>query len=109
MGINFGKVFGGALKLLPLVIQAVGAVERLATGAKGKAKEDAAVDLVRDFLPLLEGAINRDVVDDAQVQAALRSAIQAIVALANVARDVQAKRAEAKALEALTADTDDGA
>lgn len=93
MGINFGKVFGGALKLLPLIIQAVGSVERLAKGSKGADKEDAAVDIVGGLLPLIEGAVSKDVVDDAAVQEAIRGVMRATVALMNVVNDVKAKRA----------------
>lgn len=96
MGIDLGKIgkaFGGIIKILPAIAAAVGAVEKLTTGIKGKDKEDAAVDLIRDFIPLLEGAISRDVVDDELVQQALREAIRATVSLMNVVNDAKARRA----------------
>lgn len=83
----------GALRLVPLIFAAVSAVEKLAGARKGKDKQDAAVALVGDLLPIVEGAIGRDVVDDAQVQDAMRTTIDAIVALLNATRTVGARRA----------------
>jgi len=92
----------GALQLVPLVVAAVNAVEKLfhknpaATPSENnQRRQDAAVDMVGDLLPLIEGAIDKDVVDDDLVQAALRKEIDATVALFNVVRDVKAKRAAA--------------
>lgn len=82
----------GVAKLIPLIVTAVGAVERL-TSKKGKEKQDAAVTMIGDVLPLIEGAIGRDVVNEADVQTALRKVIDAVVALNNVVRDVVARRA----------------
>lgn len=86
----------GALKLVPLIITAVTAVEKL-TSKKGKEKQDAAVDLVGQLVPLIEASIEREVVDEAEVQHAIRKVIDAVVALLNVSRDVLAKRRAAAA------------
>jgi len=103
MGINLGQV-RDAFALVPLIVSSIKMVERLFTKAPGKTQEeynrerqDAAVEGVADLLPLIEGAVDRDVVDDQLVQSALRKAIDAIVALFNVVRDVKAKRAAAAA------------
>jgi|TARA_R110000787_G_scaffold141904_6_gene255462 hypothetical protein len=85
------KWLKGALKLFPLIMAAVQAVERMSS-KKGKAKQDEAVNLVGDLVPLIESSIGRDVVDDAKVQAAIRAVIDAVVALQNVATDVKAHR-----------------
>lgn len=82
----------GAIKLVPLVLTAVDTVERLTTAKKGRDKQDAAVDLVGQLVPMVEATIDREVVNEASVQDALRKVIDAIVALLNVVRDVQAKR-----------------
>ena len=82
----------GILKLIPLILAAVQAVERMSS-KKGKAKQDEAVNLVGDLVPLIEASIGRDVVDDAKVQVAIRAVIDAVVALQNVAADVKAHRA----------------
>ena len=81
----------GILKLIPLILAAVQAVERMSS-KKGKAKQDEAVILVGDLVPLIEASIGRDVVDDAKVQTAIRDVINAVVSLQNVASDVQTRR-----------------
>ena len=70
-------------KLVPLIIGAVQAVERLVSGAKGKDKQDAAVDMVGAMLATIEGATGRELLDDAAVQEATRQVIDAVVALQN--------------------------
>ena len=82
----------GALKLIPLVIAAVNAVERM-SGKKGKEKQDEAISLVGELVPVIEASIGRDVVNEADVQAAIRKVIDAVVALQNVVRDVVSRRA----------------
>lgn len=82
------------LKVVPLVMSAIGAIEKVAE-KKGQAKQDAAVGLVSELLPAIESAISRDVVDDAKVQTGLRAVIDAVVALLNVIEDVKVKRLEA--------------
>ena len=83
----------GVLKLFPLIITAVTAVERSVTAKKGKEKQDEAIALIGDVVPLIEGSLGRDVVNEAEVQSAIRKVIDAVVALQNVVRDVVAKRA----------------
>ena len=80
------------LKLLPLVFAAITAVEKFSTGRSGKDKQDAAVELVGDLVPVLEAGIGKDIVNDGDVQDAIRKVIDAVVAFQNVVRDVQAKR-----------------
>lgn len=75
------NIFQNVVKMIPLIVTAVTAVETLVTDKKGTAKQDAAVDMVRMLLPLIESAIGKDEFDDPQVQTAVRSAIDAIVAL----------------------------
>ena len=72
------------LRLAPLIIGAVQAVERLVTSAKGKAKQDAAIDMVATVLAAVEGAAGQDLLNDAAVQDATRKVIDAVVALQNV-------------------------
>lgn len=91
MGVNIGKVFGGVAKLMPIIVQAVGIAERF-KDLKGKDKEDIAVDLVRDLIPLVEASISRDLLDDEEVQAAVREMMRAAVATMNVVNAVKAKR-----------------
>ena len=81
----------GVLKLVPLILSAVHAVERMSS-KKGKDKQDEAIALVGDLVPLIEASIGRDVVNEAEVQGAIRKVIDAVVALQNVVRDVVVKR-----------------
>lgn len=85
----------GVMKLVPLIVSAVQAVEGLVTDKKGKAKQDAAVDMVRSLMPLIEGYVGRDLLDDTAVAAAVRSTIDAVVHLQNVA--ISARRAKPSA------------
>ena len=82
----------GAMKLIPLIITAVSAVERIGGAKKGKEKQDEAIALVGDLVPLIESSIGRNVVNEAEVQSAIRKVIDAVVALQNVARDVVTRR-----------------
>ncbi len=85
-------------QLIPLIVTAVKTVEKLFKKdpeadpiEASKVKQDAAVELVGDLIPFIEGQISKDVVDDSKVQEAVRAVIDAIVALFNVVRDVQTR------------------
>lgn len=82
----------GALKIFPLIIAAVNAVERLSS-KKGTDKQDEAITLIGDLVPLIEASIGRDIVNEAEVQSAIRKVIDAVVALQNIVRDVVARHA----------------
>jgi hypothetical protein len=73
------------LKLLPYVLSCVQAVEGFLTGPKrGEEKENAAVGMVHAILQTVEAGIDRDLLNDADVNRAVREIMQAIVALENV-------------------------
>lgn len=78
------------LKLLPLITGAVHLVEKLKPArtepepAKGSAKQDAAVEAVKALLVISEDLTDRDLLNDAAVEAATRSVIDAYVNLQNV-------------------------
>lgn len=80
------------LKLFPLVVGAIHAVERIAKASKGREKEDAAVDAVGSMVAALEASFDKEVVDESDVQEAIRGVIRTYVHLQNVVRDVKAKR-----------------
>lgn len=82
--IDIGKWIGIGTKVVPLVIGAVNAVEKLLSAAKGKEKQDAAVSMVAAMLAVVEGGIDKDLLNDAAVQDAVRKVIDAVVALQNV-------------------------
>lgn len=78
-----------AFRFLPLVIQAVGSVERLVKG-KGPEKQDAAMDVLRTIVETTESGTNRDVFNDAKVEAAGRNLIDAVVAFNNAVTNAKA-------------------
>jgi len=79
-------------KLIPLITTAIGMVERLATGRKGKEKQDEAATVVSNLAPLI-GGVDLEMMFDNDVQDAIRKVIDAVVNLQNKARDARAKRA----------------
>lgn len=92
-----------AIALVPLIVMAVKSVEKLfhkdptkTPVQNNKDRQDSAVELVGEYLPIMEAWIDRDVVNEALVQSALRKVIDALVALFNVVADVKAKRAAAQ-------------
>ena len=71
------------LKLLPYIVEAVQWVEKFIT-SKGKYKQDAAVYMVKSILGVAERGVDRDILDDDEVESATRKVIDAIVALENL-------------------------
>lgn len=75
---------GRAVVLLGYVTKAVQAVELLAGARRGREKQDAAVDTVKAMLAAAEAGAGRDLLDDDEVDAAVRQTIDAYVALQSV-------------------------
>lgn len=75
---NF-QTIGFVMKLLPVIVQAVVVVERLAKGSKGKDKQDAALEAVKVAVQTTETITHKDIFNDAEVEAATRSQIDAVV------------------------------
>ena len=76
------------LKLLPYIVEAVQWVERFIT-TKGKYKQDAAVYMVKSILGVAERGMDRDILNDDEVEAATRKVIDAVVALQNLIKSKQ--------------------
>ena len=73
------------IKLLPFVLSCVQAVEGFLTGGKrGEEKENAAVGMVHAILQTIEAGVDKDLLNDTDVNLAVRKVMQAIVALENV-------------------------
>jgi len=73
------------LKLLPYILSCVQAVEGFLTGPKrGEEKENAAVGMVHAILQTIEVGLDRDLLNDADVNRAVREIMQALVALENI-------------------------
>jgi len=73
------------LRLFPLILTSIESVERFVTG-KGAEKEDAAVAMVDSILRTVEAGTNKDLLNDAAVNAATRDVIKAVVSLQNVVK-----------------------
>lgn len=80
------------IKLLPYIVSCVHAVEGFLKGAqRGEEKENAAVGMVHAILSTVEAGVDKDLLNDEDVNRAVRSCMQAFVALENV---IARKRSE---------------
>ena len=73
------------LRLFPLILTSIESVERFVRG-KGSEKEDAAVTMVDTILRTVEAGTNKDLLNDAAVNAATRDVIKAVGSLQNVGK-----------------------
>jgi len=73
-----------AVTLWPLIIGAVHAVEAVALAISGKEKQNAAVAAVRAMLGAVEGGLGRDLLNDQDVERAVRGMIDAYVSLQTI-------------------------
>lgn len=71
------------LKLMPMIVEAISWVEKYVL-RKGKAKQDAAIQLCLSMLGIAEATLDRSVLEDSEVEEAARKTIDAIVALQNL-------------------------
>lgn len=87
MKFSWGAALRIGLSALNTIIPGVSTVEAIARqipGLKGKQKQDAVVELVRQTLATSEGFTGSDLADDADVEKATRGVIDAVVALHNI-------------------------
>ena len=78
------------IKLLPFIVSCVQAVEGFLTGSqRGEEKENAAVGMVHAILQTIEAGIDKDLLNDEDVNRAVRTCMQAFVALENVVASKQ--------------------
>jgi hypothetical protein len=80
-------------RLLPLIVVAVHAVEAIATLARGRDKQAAAVEAIHAGLAAAELGLGRDLLNDEDVDEAVRGTIDAYVALQNAVAAKQADEA----------------
>lgn len=71
------------LKMLPFIVEAVNWVERFIL-KKGVEKQDAAVKMTLSMLVIAEEVMNKDILNDKDVEEATRRVIDAVVALQNL-------------------------
>jgi hypothetical protein len=84
----------GALKLLPKVHRARVAVKAVFAASPGAAQARAAEEATMAIVPLIEGFLGEDAVNDAQLADAIEQIYEAVHAAVMVARDVQARNAK---------------
>jgi hypothetical protein len=87
MKIRWNDVFKVGITVLNAVIPGVSVVETIARqipALKGKQKQDAVVELVKQSLATAENFAAKDLADDADVEQATRGVIDAVVALNNL-------------------------
>lgn len=68
------------------------AVEVLKKGFSGQDKEDAAVDFAKQVEVVGESALDKDLLNEPAVEAAIRNAFRAMVAVQNTIASVKAAR-----------------
>ena len=71
------------LKLLPFIVEAINWVEKFIM-KKGVEKQDAAVKMTLSMLGIAEEAMDKDIMNDSDVEKATRRVIDAVVALQNL-------------------------
>ena len=80
------------LKLLPYVLSCIRAVETFIKGkGRGVEKENAAIGMVHAVLQTVEAGLDRDLLNDEDVNRAVRQVMQALVALENIVAKKQPK------------------
>lgn len=91
--------FLAALKVVPLIVAAVKSVETLfkkdpakPPAEQNKERQDAAVEMTGDLLPLVEGWIGRDAFEDEGVKRVVRKLIDVIVELGNAVKDFNRRK-----------------
>lgn len=72
------------MKIVPLIIGAVQAVEHLLKSIHGNEKKEAAMDMITSFIIATEGIAGKDLMNDNDVRIATGKVVDAIVALQNV-------------------------
>jgi hypothetical protein len=78
------------IKLLPYILTCVQAVESFIKGPKrGPEKENAAVAMTHAILQTIESTVDRDLLNDEEVNRAVRACMQAFVALENIVASKQ--------------------
>ena len=86
-----GGFLQATLKILPFVVEAVQWVERFVRRS-GKAKQDAALQMILSMLTVAESATEKDLLSDSEIESATRKVIDAVVALENI---IKAKHSDA--------------
>lgn len=85
MKIPFKQILNIVGVFVPAVGAATAIVEQL-PGLKGKQKQDAAIELVKQTLAGAEQVTDKDLLDDADLEQAARGVVDAVVAFQNMVK-----------------------
>lgn len=80
------------IKIIPLIVGAVHAVEKIAGAKKGKEKQDAAIEAIGAMINALELSFNKELMDVPEFQELIRKLIDDYVAVQNFAKEFQSKK-----------------
>lgn len=80
------------VKIIPLIVGAVHAVEKIAGAKKGKEKQDAAIEAIGAMISALELSFNKELMDVPEFQELVRKLIDDYVAVQNFAKEFQSKK-----------------
>lgn len=75
------------LKIVPLIISAINAVENLVRNKSGKDKQEAAIDTFDALIKAVEVGIDKDLLNEEEFQVLLRKFIDDYVAIQNFIKD----------------------
>jgi hypothetical protein len=73
----------GALKLIPLIVTAVNAVEKLFFNKEGKDKKAAALEIIGDAIQSIEEFAGKDLMADAEFKKLVGEMVDSYVAIQN--------------------------
>jgi hypothetical protein len=79
------------LKVFPLIVGAVHAVESLVSGKKGKDKQDAAVEAFGAMIKALELTTEKEIMNEEEFKKLLRKLIDDYVAVQNFIAEFRSK------------------
>ena len=71
------------LKIFPLIVGAIHAVESLMTNKKGKDKQDAAIDAIGAMIRAIELTVDKEIMNEKEFTDLLRKMIDDYVAIQN--------------------------
>ena len=79
------------LKVFPLIVGAIHAVESIVTNKKGKDKQDAAIEAVGAMIKTIELTTDKEIMNEEEFKVLLRKMIDDYVAIQNFIRDFKNK------------------
>ena len=104
MGLNWVGLAKRAATIVPQIIGMIRSVEANRDDIGGPQKKEIVMEWSRKSIPIAEGAVGKDLVDDALVLDAMSKLVDAYVAFENAHAAFEAAMADAKSRNANTPD-----